>query len=131
MSTEGVVAVRTYTARAQRWERGWEIHVEGVGVTQVRSLDRAVGAARELVEIMTGRAIRPEQVSVEMIPRSMNDRVRRAREKTRRAQEAQRQAAQFTREVITELRDEGLTPADIAGLMGISRGRVTQLLGGY
>ncbi|MBM3669592.1 MAG: hypothetical protein FJW97_06225 [Actinobacteria bacterium] len=122
--------MKTYIAHAKRWERGWEIHVDNVGVTQVRSLDRAIDSACDLVEILTGRAISPTQMTLEIHPKSINDRVRRAREKTRQAQEAQVRAAQFTREVITELRNEGLSPADIAGLMGITRGRVTQLLAG-
>jgi DNA-directed RNA polymerase specialized sigma24 family protein len=120
--------MKNYVAHAKRWKRGWEIHVDSVGVTQVRSLDRAVEQACDLVEIMTGRPITPAQVTLEVHPRSINDKVRRAREKTRQAQEAQVQAALFARKVITELRDEGLSPADIAGLMGITRGRVTQLL---
>lgn len=122
--------MRTYTAHAKRWDRGWEIHVNSVGVTQVRSLDRAIESACDLVEIMTGKVITQKQVILEIHPKSINERVRRAREKTQRAQEAQVQAAQFTREVISELRNEGLSPADIAGLMGITRGRVTQLLAG-
>lgn len=122
--------MKTYVARAKRWDRGWEIHVDNVGVTQVRSLDRAAEFACELVEIMTGKAIDLEQIVLHVSPESINAKVRRAREKTRHAQEAQMQAAQFTREVVAELRGQGLSPADIAGLMGISRGRVTQLLSG-
>ncbi|MGH3631525.1 MAG: acyl-CoA dehydrogenase family protein, partial [Sciscionella sp.] len=34
---EGVVAV-TYHVRAKRWAHGWELHVDGVGVTQSASL---------------------------------------------------------------------------------------------
>lgn len=117
-----------YVAHARRWARGWEIHVDNIGVTQVRSLDRAAEYACELVEIMTGRSISPSDIDVLIHPRSMNEKVRRAREKTRKAHEAQVEAARFTRDVVAELREEGLTPADIAGLMGISRGRVTQLL---
>jgi len=119
--------MKTYVAHAKRWDRGWEIHVDSVGVTQVRSLDRAVESACDLVEIMTGTVIAPTQVTLAVHPKSIHDKVQRAREKTRLAQEAQVRAAQFTREVITELRDAGLSPADIAGLMGITRGRVTQL----
>ena len=122
--------MKTYVARAQRWDRGWEIHVDNVGVTQVRSLDRAAEFACELVEIMTGKAVGPEQIVLHVSPESINTKVKRAREKTRQAQEAQMHAAQFTREVVAELRSQGLSPADIAGLMGISRGRVTQLLSG-
>ena len=77
-----------YIAQARRWERGWEIHVDNVGVTQVRSLDRAAEYACELLEIMTGRSIVPADIDVQIHPRSMNEKVRRAREKTRKAHEA-------------------------------------------
>jgi hypothetical protein len=33
--------VTVYTARAVRWSGGWELHVDGVGVTQVRILSKA------------------------------------------------------------------------------------------
>ena len=42
-----------YVAHAKRWERGWELHVEGVGVTQVRTIDHAEQQVRDLVETMT------------------------------------------------------------------------------
>lgn len=39
----------TYTATAKRWSKGWEIHIDGIGVTQSHSLDDAPQMAREYI----------------------------------------------------------------------------------
>jgi len=45
-----------YTARMVPWEHGWELHVDGIGVTQVSSLeDDAEQQVRNLVETTIGR----------------------------------------------------------------------------
>jgi hypothetical protein len=36
----------TYTVRAKRWKHGWELHTDGIGVTQSRNLDGAERMAR-------------------------------------------------------------------------------------
>jgi hypothetical protein len=41
----------TYTVRARHWERGWELHVEGVGVTQSRTLARAEAMVRDYLRL--------------------------------------------------------------------------------
>jgi hypothetical protein len=49
----------TYQVRAVRWEHGWELHVEGVGVTQSGSLADAEAMARDLIsrrEELSGEA---------------------------------------------------------------------------
>lgn len=61
MSTPGMVAVKTI---AKPWEHGWELHVEGVGVTQVRTLDGAARQAADLVEAMTGTAVDPDSIEL-------------------------------------------------------------------
>ena len=44
-----------YTARAVLWDDGgWELHVDGVGVTQVLSLDSAERQVRDMLETMFG-----------------------------------------------------------------------------
>ena len=43
-----------YRARATRWDGGWELHVEGVGVTQVSSLDTAEQQVRDYIETEMG-----------------------------------------------------------------------------
>src|SRR5664279_3808529 len=42
---------RTYTVDAKRWEHGWELHVEGVGVTQSKSLHSAASVGREYISL--------------------------------------------------------------------------------
>jgi hypothetical protein len=43
--------MRTYIVAAQRWAQGWELHVEGVGVTQADTLSEAEATAREYIAL--------------------------------------------------------------------------------
>ena len=44
----------TYTVRATRWAHGWELHIDGVGVTQSRNLDGAEQMVRDYIEMWPG-----------------------------------------------------------------------------
>lgn len=46
----------TYTVRARRWPGGWELHIDGAGVTACASLDDAEQTARDYLETLTGRS---------------------------------------------------------------------------
>ncbi|WP_067896209.1 hypothetical protein [Nocardia vaccinii] len=39
----------TYTVEARQWAKGWELHIEGVGVTQTRTLANAEQDARDYI----------------------------------------------------------------------------------
>ena len=41
----------TYEVHARRWARGWELHIDGVGVTQSRSLSDAEGMVRDYIAL--------------------------------------------------------------------------------
>jgi hypothetical protein len=41
-----------YTVRAKRWSGGWELHIDQIGVTQVRTLDKAEQQVRDYVETL-------------------------------------------------------------------------------
>ena len=41
--------MQTYHVRAKRWEHGWELRIEGIGVTQSRTLWDAQDMARDLI----------------------------------------------------------------------------------
>ncbi|NIJ10422.1 putative RNase H-like HicB family nuclease [Saccharomonospora amisosensis] len=41
----------TYTVTAERQAYGWEPHIDGVGVTQTRSLTEAEDTAREYIDL--------------------------------------------------------------------------------
>lgn len=46
-----MASVKTYTARAKRWEHGWELHIDGVGVTQSHSLLEAEMMVRDYIAL--------------------------------------------------------------------------------
>ena len=123
-----VVAVTTYMARAVRWDEGWELHVDGVGVTQVTTLDRAVQQVRDFVE--TDLEIDASDAEVVIVPELgvVGDRVREAQRRVREADEARSAAARETREAVRALRAEGISVTDAAAILGVSRGRVSQLV---
>ena len=117
----------TRTAIARPWAQGWELHVEGVGVTQVRVLEHAEQQVRDLIETMTGQeSDEPVSVSIDLGP--LTDRVADARALTQQAADLQRRAAAESRSVVTDLRQAGLSISDIAFAMGVSRGRISQLI---
>ncbi|MCD0450366.1 hypothetical protein LO762_14360 [Actinocorallia sp. API 0066] len=118
-----------YTVRALRWERGWELHIEGVGVTQVRRLTEAEATARDYIALELD--IPPDTFSVLLVPsvgESLDEEMRAAREATAAAQSAAAEAARSTRTVACKLKREGLTGREIATVLHVSPQRVSQLL---
>lgn len=128
MLAEGVASVKTYKVRARHWEHGWELHVDGVGVTQVRTLDHAKQQVCDLVETMTGHAIGVDQVDLNFDLGSAAEEAIVARRLTAEAAQLQISAAARSRQAVQSLRNAGLSLADIAHVMGVSRGRVSQLI---
>ena len=118
---------RTYDVRAVRWDRGWELHIDGVGVTQVRRLTDASDAVREYVEVLTGEDVAPDVISVSPELGELGRLVEQAREQTQNAARAQLEAAAAARDVTRRLRASGLTVDETAAILGVSKGRVSQL----
>jgi len=121
--------VSTYKVRAKRWEHGWELHIEGVGVTQSHGLKDAETMARDLI---SRRLDLPEDsISVEITPEignGLDERATAARAAVREAAGAQQKAAAQSREAARLLRHAGLTGRDIAAVLQVSPQRVSQLL---
>lgn len=126
MPTERVVAVKVI---AKAWEHGWELHVDGVGVTQVRTLAGAAQQAADLIETMTDTIIDPDELEFQIaLPDGLAERAKAARRLVRDAEEINAKAAAESREVAKALReDAGLSVTDAAVVMGVSRGRISQL----
>jgi hypothetical protein len=61
-----MAAMKTYKVRPKLWERGWELHIDGMGVTQSRSLRDAEGMARDYIALDT--EVPPESFVVEIVP---------------------------------------------------------------
>lgn len=121
----------TYTVRAKPWARGWELHIDGVGVTQSRSLRDAERMARDYISLDTGAA--PRSLRVHIVPElgGLERDVEKAREAVAEADQAQRAAAARSRDIAHKLRNAGLSGRDIAAVMHLSPQRVSQLLRGW
>jgi hypothetical protein len=121
--------VTVYRVTAKRWARGWELHIDGEGVTQSRSLGDAESMVRDYVALLHDVAV--DSFDVEITPEvggGLDDSVRTAREAVASAESARRSAAQASRAIAARLRGAGLTGRDIAVVLGVSAQRVSQLL---
>lgn len=116
-------------ATATRWEYGWELSIEGDVVTQVTTLDKAAQQIRDYLDTVD-TTIDHSSWDITVTPDlgDLTDRVREAREATAAAALAQESAAKRAREIARELRDAGLSVTDSAAILGVSRGRVSQLV---
>ena len=121
---------RTYAVDATRWEHGWELHVQGVGVTQSKSLHSASRIAREYISLVEG--ISDEStIDVEIRPQidtALGDEVIAARKAVHELAERQREVAALSRAAAKDLALSGLSGADIAVVLDVSPQRVSQLL---
>lgn len=115
---------------AKRWEHGWELHVQGVGVTQSKSLHSASRIAREYISLAEG--ISDESaIDVEIRPQidnALGDEVIAARKAVHELAERQREVAAMSRAAARDLAVSGLSGADIAVVLDVSPQRVSQLL---
>jgi hypothetical protein len=118
----------TYAVRAKRWAHGWELHIDGVGVTQSRTLDGAESMIRDYIESLTGRDTSGDTVIICPDLGGLEDRAAAAREQVARAQRENQEAAAASRAVARKLRDAGLSVSDAAVVLGVSRERASQLM---
>jgi hypothetical protein len=119
----------SYDVRAKRWEHGWELHIEDVGVTQSRSLWDAEAMARDLISRRQG--IPAESFGITITPEiggGLDEETRAARDAVTAADRAQRRAAAQSRDTARRLRQAGLSGRDIAKVLNVSPQRVSQLL---
>jgi hypothetical protein len=124
-----MVAMKTYRVKAKRWARGWELHIDGEGVTQSHSLGDAEGMVRDYIALM--HEVPADSFDVEIVPvvgAGLDEGVRSAREAAASADAARSKAAQASRAIAARLRSAGLSGRDIAAVLGVSAQRVSQLL---
>lgn len=121
---------KIYTATAVPWSGGWELHIEGVGVTQVRVLAKAEQQVRDLVETMTGVDAAGAEVRLRFDLQGVQDEIADAQSRMEAARGAEAQAAEDMRRIVAGLRRDGISVSDVATVLGVSRGRVSQLASG-
>lgn len=118
----------TYRVRARRWLHGWELHIDGVGVTQSRNLGDAERMARDYIETLTGHDTAADEVIVSPQVGGLDEAAQAARDAVAEAEQALRDAAGRMRRVARRLSEAGLPGRDIAEIMKVSAQRVSQLL---
>jgi len=119
----------TYNVTARRWKRGWELHIDGVGVTQSRNLAEAESMVRDYVESLTGADVADAVVVIATeVGHGLDEEVRAARDAVAAADKVTREAAVRSRRVARDLRAAGLSGRDIAAVLKVSAQRVSQLL---
>ncbi len=124
----------TLAARTTREGKWWVVEVpigDAVHLTQGHTLKEAQEMAQDLLTIWAAHLGEPSlgeavvELEVDGSAKYATDRVRRTRET---ADKAAAHARQVQIDAAVELRQEGLPVQDIATLMGITKGRVSQLL---
>src|SRR6266567_607049 len=121
--------IMIYDVRAKRWEHGWELHIDGLGVTQSRSLRDAEMMARDLISRRLGLAADSFDVAITPeIGGGLDEQTRAAREAVTDADRAQRRAAARSGEAARRVRQAGLSGRDIAKVLDVSPQRVSRLL---
>jgi hypothetical protein len=119
----------TYSVYARRWAHGWELHIDGIGVTQSRNLDGAEQMVRDYIESLTGRDTSGDVVKIKPeVGDGLDEATRAAREAVTAADRAVREAAVQSRKAARDLKDAGLSGRDIAAILRVSAQRVSQLL---
>ncbi len=119
----------TYTVRAKRWKHGWELHIDGIGVTQSRNLGGAEQMVRDYIETLTDGDTSGDTVVIQPeIGGGLDEAAQAARDAIAEAEQALRAAAARSRQVAHRLKLEGLSGRDIAAILHVSAQRVSQLL---
>lgn len=117
----------TYIVRARRWSGGWELHIDNVGVTQVRTLARADQQVRDY--LATLHDIDAAEVDIDIVPDlgGVEQRAMAARKRQKAAEQERTAAAREVEQVARGLRAAGLSVSETAAVLKVTRGRVSQL----
>jgi DNA-directed RNA polymerase specialized sigma24 family protein len=108
---------------------GWDLIIDDDNATSTRYLSDATDQVRDYLDTLDPGTDH-STVQVDVVPEigDLSDQITESREATAAAAAAQADAAAQIRRVARRLRDEGFSVTDSATLLGVSRGRVSQLL---
>jgi predicted transcriptional regulator len=126
-TTTAIAGTNTYNVTAKRWKHGWELHIDGVGVTQSRTLDTAEQMVRDYIETLTDKDVSSDKVIITPDLGELDRKVTTVRELLAAADRQQQEARNSYRALAADLRAAGLSVSDTAAILGVSRGRVSQL----
>ncbi|MBM7786445.1 hypothetical protein [Tenggerimyces flavus] len=121
---------KTYNVRAVRWDGGWELHIEGVGVTQCRNLRDAETMVRDYIRLDEGpKPAEAARVAISKhVDETIDRKVAEVKRLNRELVDMQDRVAKLSREVVTRMRTAKHMPgAEIAAVLDVSPQRVSQL----
>jgi DNA-directed RNA polymerase specialized sigma24 family protein len=116
-------------AKFERQADGWRVEVPQLDnfVTVAKRLDKISEQIKDLAHDLTGEERCNVIIKVEAIMPGIICDLEAAQEKSREAMRLQEEASAEIRDVVSRMRDEGLTMRDIAVLLGVTPQRVAQL----
>lgn len=117
-----------WQALAERDDRWWVVRVEGVGVTQGRTVREARAMAKDLVRIMADEKDPVVDVVFRVGDIDATAEAARVQRLLADAKQAQDVAGREQRDVVRRLLRSGLTGSDVAAVLGVSPQRVSQLV---
>ncbi|OII65430.1 hypothetical protein BJP40_16865 [Streptomyces sp. CC53] len=124
--------VHELTRAQATWRgQGWQVEVAGVDTFWVRRLSEVPDATRDLLAVPDRGEAPWEAVSLQVSTRlegALGEKTRSAIEAVLEARRAQERAAVLYRRTALSLQESGMSGADIAQVLGVSRQRVSQLL---
>lgn len=123
--------MNTFTARVERGTGWWVIQLlEEPGlVTQTRRLDQVEAAVRDALSLFPELTDDPSNAKIELvIPGSCEARATRARQRLEELRREESSQLDHIAALAQQLADSGYSYRDIAFLLGISFGRVSQIL---
>jgi len=117
----------TVTVMASRWKLGWDLELVGGGATQVRALGRAVQQVHDYLDSIEPE-VNHDDWTIDIIPQIPRlHEIRAAQAASAEAARATAAAAKRMRRVVKDLRRQGISGSDAAAILGVTRGRVSQL----
>lgn len=116
-------------AKFERQGDAWRVEVPELDnfVTTAKRLDKATEQIKDLAQAATGEDRCDIIVKVEAIMPGIICDIEAAKAKSNEALRLQEEASNEIRDVVSRMRDEGLTMRDIAVLLGVTPQRVAQL----
>ena len=113
---------------AKPWEGGWELWHGDEVWTQVNTLARA---RQQIVDYLdtVDEGVEHAAMNIVITPQVPGwQEASESRQAAQQAEEQRRHATMLARKAATRLREEGISLADTASILGVSRGRVSQLV---
>jgi len=118
-----------FNVTATRWERGWELEIDGLGVTQSHTLRDADRMIRSYLRMDLGAEV-AENAEIEVVYQldGLEDEAEAVRREASELNALSAKVAKDSRAVAGKLKAAGLTGADAAEVMDISPQRFSQII---